>query len=550
MLRALSIKNFALIETLDMDFSEGFSIITGETGAGKSILLGALGLLQGKRADLGSLKNNTEKCVIEGHFVIDNYDLNFLFEQLDIDYESTTIIRREILPSGKSRAFVNDSPVNLSTLQELSMSLIDIHSQHQTQELSDEGYQIAIIDAIAANSKLLIAYQEQLKLFKKNKSALKSYMEEQAELLKEQDYNNFLLEELESAKLQNVSQEDLESEYEKLNNVEFVKEHFSHSWALLNGEHGGVIQSLKEAKSALQKTMSISKDYEDLFERISSSEIELVDIANEIEEQLERVVLDPEQLQLIHEQLQLIYNLQKKHQVNTVAELLAIEEGLSQKVFMATDLDDKIERLQRELVAQEEQLLTQCVAIREKRLEAIPKLQDQLIEILSLLGMPNATFKIELKDASSFTTSGRDEVELLFSANKGMSFGLLKKVASGGELSRIMLAIKAILARYSNLPTIIFDEIDTGVSGEVADKMGDIMKEMSSRMQVFAITHLPQIASKGDQHYKVFKTSDDETTTSQLILLDRDSRVREIAQMLSGKDITESALQHAEALLN
>ena len=550
MLRALSIKNFALIETLDMDFSEGFSIITGETGAGKSILLGALGLLQGKRADLGSLKNNTEKCVIEGHFIIDKYDLNSLFEQLDIDYEPTTIIRREILPSGKSRAFVNDSPVNLSTLQELSMSLIDIHSQHQTQELSDEGYQIAIIDAIAANSKLLIAYQEKLKLFKKNKSVLKSYIEEQVELLKEQDYNNFLLEELENAKLQNVSQEDLESEYEKLNNVEFVKEHFSHSWALLNGEHGGVIQSLKEAKAALQKTMSISKDYEDLFERISSSEIELVDIANEIEEQLERVVLDPEQLQLIHEQLQLIYNLQKKHQVNTVAELLVIEEGLSQKVFMATDLDDKIERMQKELVVQEEQLLIQCIAIREKRLEAIPKLQNQLIEILSLLGMPNATFKIELKDATAFTASGKDEVELLFSANKGMSFGLLKKVASGGELSRIMLAIKAILARYSNLPTIIFDEIDTGVSGEVADKMGDIMKEMSNRMQVFAITHLPQIASKGHQHYKVFKTSDDETTTSQLILLDRDSRIKEIAQMLSGKDITESALQHAEALLN
>lgn len=550
MLRALSIKNFALIETLDMDFSEGFSIITGETGAGKSILLGALGLLQGKRADLASLKNNTEKCVIEGHFVIDKYDLNSLFEQLDIDYEPTTIIRREILPSGKSRAFVNDSPVNLSTLQELSVSLIDIHSQHQTQELSDEGYQIAIIDAIAVNSKLLLVYQEQLKFFKNNKSILKGYIEEQSELLKEQDYNNFLLEELENAKLQNVSQEDLESEYEKLNNVEFVKEHFSHSWALLNGEHGGVIQSLKEAKAALQKTMSISKDYEDLFERITSSEIELVDIANEIEEQLERVVLDPEQLQLIHEQLQLIYNLQKKHQVNTVAELLAIEEGLSQKVFMATDLDDKIERLQKELVAQEEQLLIQCIAIREKRLEAIPKLQNQLIDILSLLGMPNATFKIELKDASGFTTSGRDEVELLFSANKGMSFGLLKKVASGGELSRIMLAIKAILARYSNLPTIIFDEIDTGVSGEVADKMGDIMKEMSNRMQVFAITHLPQIASKGHQHYKVFKTSDDETTTSQLILLDRDSRIKEIAQMLSGKDITESALQHAEALLN
>lgn len=549
MLRVLSIKNFALIETLDMDFSEGFSIITGETGAGKSILLGALGLLQGKRADLGSLKDNAEKCIIEGHFVVDKYGLNALFEELDIDYEPITIIRREILPSGKSRAFVNDSPVNLSTLQELSVSLIDIHSQHQTQELSDEDYQIAIIDAIAYNSKNLFNYQKQLKLFRKNKAVLKNYVEQQAELLKEQDYTNFLLEELENAKLQYINQEDLESEYEKLNNVEFVKEHFSHSWALLNGEQGGVIQSLKEVKAALQKTMSISKEFEELFERLDSAEIELVDISNEIEGELERVMLDPEQLQLIHEQLQLIYNLQKKHQVNTVAELLVIEEGLSQKVFQATDLDDKIERVQRELVAQENQLLAQCVTIREKRLEAIAKLQDQLIEILSLLGMPNATFKIELKEANSFAANGRDEVELLFSANKGMNFGLMKKVASGGELSRIMLAIKAILARYSNLPTIIFDEIDTGVSGEVADKMGDIMKEMSNRMQVFAITHLPQIASKGDQHYKVFKTSDDETTTSQLVLLDRNSRVQEIAQMLSGKDITASALQHAEALL-
>lgn len=550
MLRALSIKNFALIETLDMDFSEGFSIITGETGAGKSILLGALGLLQGKRADLASLKDNTEKCIIEGHFAIDKYDLHTLFEQLDIDYESTTIIRREILPSGKSRAFINDSPVNLNVLQELSASLIDIHSQHQTQELSDENYQLAIIDAIAANDDVMVDYQEKLKSFRRNKTTLKIADEKRAALLKEQDYNSFLLEELETAQLYKVNQEDLESEYEKLNNVEFVKEHFSHSWSLMHGEQNGVIQTLKEVKLSLQKTMTISKEYEALYERIVSVEIELSDIANEIENQLEQVALDPEQLQVIHEQLQLIYTLQKKHQVNTVSELLKIEEELSQKAFMASDLDDQIVALEKELKVAEEQLLVLCASIREQRLLAIPKLQEQLIEKLSLLGMPNATFKIDIKEASGFMTNGKDEVELLFSANKGMSFGLLKKVASGGELSRIMLAIKAILARYSNLPTILFDEIDTGVSGEVADKMGDIMKEMSDRMQVFSITHLPQIASKGSQHYKVFKTSDEETTTSQLILLDRKARIQEIAQMLSGKDVTESALQHAEALLN
>lgn len=550
MLRTLSIKNFALIEALNMDFSDGFSIITGETGAGKSILLGALGLLQGKRADLASLKNDKEKCIIEGHFDLNKYDLQFLFENLDIDYEPITIIRREILPSGKSRAFVNDSPVNLSTLVELSLYLIDIHSQHQTKELSEHDYQIAIIDAIASNSSYLAKYQENLRLFKKNKSLLKGYLEQQSELVKEQDYSNFLLEELENAKLFSLNQEDLEAEYEKLNNVEFVKEHFSQSWSLLNGEGTGIIQSLREVRSALQKTMSISKDYEDIYQRISSSEIELVDISNEIESQLDQVVNDPEQLVLVHEQLQTIYSLQKKHQVSTISELLAIEQELSSKANLATDLDDKIEDLQKDINNQEELLLQQCVALRERRLEAIPSLEAQLVEILSLLGMPDATFNIVLNQTDSFSLTGTDDVEFLFSANKGMNFGLLKKVASGGELSRIMLAIKAILARYSNLPTIIFDEIDTGVSGEVADKMGDIMKQMSSRMQVFAITHLPQIASKGHQHFKVFKTSDDQTTTSQLVLLDRSARIREIAQMLSGKDITESALQHAEALLN
>ncbi len=550
MLSALSIKNFALIEALDINFSEGFTIITGETGAGKSIILGALGLLQGKRADLGALKNNEEKCVIEGHFSVDQYNLKALFEQLDLDYEPTTIIRREILPSGKSRAFVNDSPVNLTALQALSVFLIDIHSQHQTQELSDENYQIQIIDSIANNAELLREYQVELKRFKKLQSNLSNCEKQWAELLKEQDYTSFLLEELQVANLEGVDQEELESEYDKINNVEFVKESFSHSWSLLSEDGIGIISNLKEIRNHLQKTASLSKDYDDLYNRIVSSEIELIDLAGELENQLESVVVDPERLHLINEKLQLIYSLQKKHQVTSVAELLDIEASLSQQVFKATDLEDKIQDIQKELLIVDECLTKLSLLIRDKRNNAIPDLQNQLIAILSLLGMPNASFKISLTDANQFLSNGRDEVVLLFSANKGMDFGLLKKVASGGELSRIMLAIKAILARYSNLPTIIFDEIDTGVSGEVADKMGDIMRDMSEYMQVFAITHLPQIASKGKQHFKVFKTSDEDTTTSQLILLDRESRIREIAQMLSGKDITESALQHAEALLN
>lgn len=550
MLSALSIKNFALIEALDIDFSDGFTIITGETGAGKSIILGALGLLQGKRADLGSLKNKEEKCVIEGHFSVDQYNIKTLFEQLDLDYEPLTIIRREILPSGKSRAFVNDSPVNLAALQALSVFLIDIHSQHQTQELSDENYQIQIIDSIAHNVELLQEYQVELKRYKKLQSSLAVCEKQHAELLKEQDYTSFLLEELQAAALEGVDQEELEAEYEKINNVEFVKESFGHAWSLLSEDAVGIISNLKEVRNQLQKTASLSKDYDELYNRIASSEIELIDLAGELENQLESVVVDPERLHLINEKLQLIYTLQKKHQVTTIAELLELETALRQQVFLATDLEDKILDIQKELLVLDVHLTQLSLSIREKRTAAIPELQNQLVAILSLLGMPNASFKISLTDANQFLSNGRDEVELLFSANKGMDFGLLKKVASGGELSRIMLAIKAILARYSNLPTIIFDEIDTGVSGEVADKMGDIMRDMSAYMQVFAITHLPQIASKGKQHFKVFKTSNEATTTSQLVLLDREHRIREIAQMLSGKDITESALQHAEALLN
>ncbi|KUF44049.1 DNA repair protein RecN [Myroides marinus] len=550
MLISLTIRNFALIDSLEIDFSKGFSIITGETGAGKSIVLGALGLLQGKRADLSSLKDKEVKCVIEGHFSVAKYGLNEVFKDLEIEYEDITIIRREILPSGKSRAFVNDSPVNLSDLQKLTEHLIDIHSQHQTMELSDENYQMQIVDAVANNENVLIKYKENLIVYKKAQSQLKELIQKQADLLKEQDYNAFLLEELVQANLDGLDQLELEQEYEKLNNVEFVRESFGQSIGLLSDDEVGAVHRLKEVKQILQKTSGISKDYEELYNRIISVEIELKDLSDEIENQLESVSADPEQLNLINERLQLLYNLQRKHQVTTVEELLVIRRDLEERVDLASGIDDKIGTLEKEIIKIEEILNKYAGELSVSREKAVPTLVKQILEILSLVGIPNANFKFDFTTAKSFLANGKDELQLLFSANKGMDFGVLKKVASGGELSRIMLAIKAILARYSNLPTIIFDEIDTGVSGEVADKMGVIMKDMSEHMQVFAITHLPQIAGKGNQHYKVFKTSDDETTTSQLVLLNYEDRVREIAQMLSGKDISDSALVHAKELLS
>ncbi|MBB1150407.1 DNA repair protein RecN [Myroides sp. NP-2] len=550
MLTSLSIKNFALIDHLEIDFFNGFSIITGETGAGKSIVLGALGLLQGKRADLGSLKNKEEKCVIEGQFSVDPYKLEELYSFLDMDYEPVTIIRREILPSGKSRAFVNDSPVNLTDLQELSAVLLDIHSQHQTSELSEETYQIKVIDAIAKNEETLEEYQKYLKQYKTALASLQQLKEDEVELLKEQDYHAFLLEELVAAQLSTIDQAELESEFEKLNNVEHVRESFALATQLLSADQVGVIQGLKELRQTLQKTATVSKDYEELYNRVVSAEIELADLANEIEREVDHVVLDPERLTVVHERLQMLYALQKKHQVNTVEELLSIEADLNDKVFQVGDIQEKILAVEKEIATLLVKLDELAAVLSQARQQAIPALSDQLVEILTLVGMPHATFQFDFKTVDHYLNNGKDQMQLQFSANKGMDYGLLKKVASGGELSRIMLAIKAILARYSNLPTIIFDEIDTGVSGEVADKMGVIMKDMSTLMQVFAITHLPQIAAKGHQHYKVFKASEGDSTTSKLIQLNPEQRIEEIAQMLSGKDITASALQHAKELLN
>jgi len=550
MLASLSIKNFALIEKLSIDFSKGFSIITGETGAGKSILLGALGLVLGKRADLTSLKDKEDKCVIEAQFDISKYNLKPFFEANDLDYEDQTIIRREILPSGKSRAFVNDSPVNLNELQELGVFLIDIHSQHQTQELSDENIQFQIIDAIAGNLDSVLEFTVLLKTYKQDKSKLSNLFSELKEAKKEQDYNAFLLEELLAAKLVSGQQEELEAAFEQLNNVEFIKENLDKSLAIANEEQFGVLQNLKEIKTSLQKIASMSADYTNLFERTNSMVIELDDIVSEINMLSEKLINDPEKLELINQKLQTLYSLQKKHQVSTIDELIAIQNEIEGKVVSVDNLESDIKKLEDAIEIKESELNSRATAIRENRLKAVPVLSERLIHFLEQLGMPNARFKIEVKETQNFSSNGKDEIQFLFSANKGSDFGMLKKVASGGEMSRIMLAVKAILAQYSKLPTIIFDEIDTGVSGEIANKMSEIMKQMSNDMQVFAITHLPQIAAKGNEHFKVFKTTIGNQTQSELKLLTNEERVIEIAEMLSGKDISDSAINHAKALLN
>ncbi len=550
MLIALSIRNFALIEKLDIDFATGFSIITGETGAGKSIVLGALGLILGKRADVNSLKNKEEKCVVEARFDITSYKLQSFFQENDLDFEDETIIRREILASGKSRAFINDSPVALQELQSLGEHLLDIHSQQQTRELSETPFQFQVLDTLANNHELLEEYTAALKNHKAIKDQLIDLNERLQNALKEQDYNSYLLEELLQAKLKSGEQETLETEYEQLHNVEFIREHLEKAIGLSTNETVGISTQLNELKPIVQKIAPYSQNYEVALERISSICIEFEDIVNELLDAAEKLTADPERLNQINDKLQTLYNLQKKHQVDSIDKLLVIQNDLDAKVVSVTELETAISQTQLQEKESSIQLSNLASKISANRKKSSPLLENQLTVILAELGMPNSRFNIQLTDSTTFLSNGKDELAFLFSANKGADFGAMKKVASGGELSRIMLAVKSILSEKSNLPTIIFDEIDTGVSGEIANKMGDIMKKMSQNMQVFSITHLPQIAAKGNTHYKVAKKTIDNQTFSELRLLNSDERILEIAQMLSGTSVSESALNHAKSLLN
>ena len=550
MLQSLYIKNYALIESLEINFSANFSIITGETGAGKSILLGALGLVLGNRADLSSLKDKDQKCIIEAHFSISSYKLKQIFESLNLDYDDITIIRREILPTGKSRAFVNDSPVNLQELQELGNYLIDIHSQFQTRNIINEEYQIELLDRVAQNEGLVEQFQAQLKDYKTQLTEYKKAVLEKEILGKEQEYNLFLYEELENANLKIGVQEELEQESKKLNNVELLKENISKVISISNQEEVGLLVNLNEVKISLQKIASIASEYNNLYNRFLVSLIEIEDIISENETLAEKIYDDPAQTELVNNKLRVIYNFQKKHQVNTVEELLQVKENLEQKVVKFDDIDFVIKKLQNTIETSKAALDKQAKIITSFREKASHLFIIQITQIITQLGMPDAQFKFEITPSETFNKFGKDQINLLFSANKGSKLEPIKKVASGGEMSRIMLSIKSVLTNYSKLPTIIFDEIDTGVSGEIALKMGDVMKLMSAKMQVFAITHLPQIASKGNQHYKVFKVTQNNDTISEIKLLTENERIVEIAEMLSGKNISESAINHAKALLN
>ncbi|CAM1363546.1 DNA repair protein RecN [Tenacibaculum litoreum] len=550
MLTQLSIHNYALINKLTIDFTNGLSIITGETGAGKSILLGALGLVMGNRADLSSLKDTEKKCVIEAQFSVEGYALQELFEELDLDYEQETIIRREILPSGKSRAFVNDTPVTLSVLNALKTKLIDIHSQHQTLQLSDVSFQFAVIDALAKNQAKIASYKRGLRTYNKLRKELKVLQEETEKSKEQYEYNLHLFNEFEEANLKDGEQEVLEEKLDKLNNIEEIKLNLSESLGISINEEIGIQTLLNSLESKLQKISSFSKQYEELANRVTSVKIELDDVVTELESANEEVEFNPNEIEELNDRLQLIYNLQKKHSVSTINELQEIHVSLAEKVAQVEDAGGIVAQKEGEIKDVAKKLDEVAKMITTSRNKIIPKLKKELEYLLSELGMPNARFAIELLSSEEYLSNGKDNLQFLFSANKGGNFGELKKVASGGELSRIMLSIKKILSENIQLPTIIFDEIDTGVSGEVSNKIAKIMQDMSAHMQVITITHLPQIASKGVQHYKVFKGEEKGVTTSNLKLLSEDERIREIAEMLSGKDVSESALTHAKELLN
>ena len=550
MLTKLSINNYALINQLSIDFSNGLSIITGETGAGKSILLGALGLVLGNRADLSSLKDTSKKCVIEAEIAVKNYQLEDFFNEVDLDYEANTILRREILPSGKSRAFVNDTPVTLSVLNELKSKLIDIHSQHQTLQLSDTNFQFTVLDALAKNQQKIASYKRGLQELNSLKKEFTELENQQREANQQYDYNLHLFNELEEANLQVGKQLELEEKLEKLNNVEEIKLNLSEAIQTASNDELGLQTLLYNLENNLNKISSFSKEYEELSNRISSIKIELDDVVSELENEYENVDFNPLELEKYNDRLQLIYNLQKKHYVSSIEELQQIHFNLSEKVSHVENGEEIINKKQEQINLVAKKLDEVATLISNARQKVIPKLTRELEVLLTDLGMPNARFSINNTQSETYYTNGKDELEFLFSANKGGSFGELKKVASGGELSRIMLSIKKILSENINLPTIIFDEIDTGVSGEVSNKIASIMQQMSKHMQVITITHLPQIAAKGNQHYKVFKQDVNGETISNLKRLSTDERIVEIAEMLSGKDISDSAITHAKELLN
>lgn len=550
MITNLTIKNYALIDDISIDFISGLTIITGETGAGKSILLGALALLLGKRADLTSVKDISNKCMIEAEFKLEEHLLLPIFTINNLDFDIHTIVRRELLPSGKSRAFVNDTPVTLSQLQSIAPHLADIHSQHETLSLFSETFQIEVIDVLAGNTDTLTKYSKKLEEYSDVSETLAELQYKKETASKELDYNTFLYNELVEANLSNLNQEKLEETYETLSHTEVIQESLSKISQLISNEQIGTLETIKEVRLTLGNLRDISSEFEGFWNRINSVIIELEDVSEGLEITATNIEADPSALFEINNSLQLLYKLQQKHTVNTVDELLELQDSLASKIDITNNIENRITALEKE----QENLFAEVSRIAKKlhksRLEVVPTLIKKLKSLLVDLGLPNAQFKFEITTSANFRKNGTDILQLLFTANKGLAFGQLKKVASGGELSRIMLAIKAVLAQYKMLPTMVFDEIDTGLSGEVAYKMSNILSSMSQSMQIFCITHLPQIAAAGNNHFKIYKEDVNEVTVTRVKKLNKEERVNELAEMIGGKTLTNAALNHAKELLN
>ncbi|OEK05042.1 DNA repair protein RecN [Roseivirga misakiensis] len=548
MLKSLSIENYALIKQLHITPNDGLNMITGETGAGKSIMLGAIGLLLGQRADTKVLFDSAKKCIIEASFDISAYRLVSLFEEFDIDFEEECLVRREINANGKSRAFVNDCLTNLDFLKRLGARLMDVHSQHETLRLAQKSYQLEVIDTVAQNHKTLQEFKALYADYLEKDGIYKSLIQESDEMRKEADYHQFLFEELDKAQLQSDEQEALESKLNKLENAEEIKSRLFDGLNLADRSEMSILNMLNELKSSLNQISRYGENYEALRQRIDSLEIELKDIVSELENEEDGVAYDPERTQEVQERLDLIYKLLQKHQAGTIDELIQVYEELGNKVLRVSNLDEAIDEAQK--VADRAYALAEDVAqkLSKKRQSTFNQFAKETTQLLSSLGMPNSTISLK-HGTTELSVNGIDEIDILFSANKGIDPQPLKQAASGGEFSRLMFSIKYILADKTALPTVVFDEIDTGISGEIAIKMAEMMKEMAKNHQVITITHLPQIAAKGEAHYFVYKDDSSNTTSSQIKLLNEEERLTEIAEMIGGKQATATAIDSAKELM-
>jgi len=556
MLTHLSIQNYALIEKIEIDFPEGLTIITGETGAGKSILLGALSLIAGNRADASALQDKTKKCIVEGIFDVKDYSLKDFFSANELDYAEQTVIRREISPEGKSRAFINDTPVNLSQLRELSLRLIDIHSQHETLTLNEADYQLSVTDAFAKTTEYVSKYKTDYRQYKEQERVLNELTEREKQSKLDADYWQFQFDELQEADFKQGEQEEIENELKVLNNSEEIKSVLAKCAISLNGGDTStslsvttIITSLSEIKTLLGRISSFNPAYAELLSRINSSYVELKDITSEIASAEEKTHYDPSRAEKLSERIDLIYRLQKKHQVNSTEELIEIKIKIENRLKDISTLEKEISALQQETEKLRQKLFLLAKKISADRKKCLPKLEKEISILLSSLAMPNAQFRVEHVLLETLTEQGIDKIKFLFSANKGSDLKEISKVASGGELSRLMLSIKSLIAKNTSLPSIIFDEIDAGVSGSVAEQVGKMIFGMSEAMQVVAITHLPQIASKGNSHFTVFKEESKTKTITQIKSLTKEERIKEIAKMLSAGNPTEASVKNARELL-